>query len=241
MQVPTLQVKKLSTTAQLPVRGSVGASCFDIHADSEHVIEPGQTELVKTGLSVAVPFGYEVQIRSRSGLALKKSISVLNSPGTVDCDYRGEVGVPLHNHSKVPFVVKRGDRIAQMGVYPVAMSVIEERETLDATERGVGGFGSTGVSAQPITKRPPLDIRLLTEEEADFVVNNADRLTNVVSPDLLKQGSDNLPYVLFSKNRFYLFFPDGGVYGPYTDADSEQLVDLCGRIVAQQGKATDGR
>lgn len=118
---------------------------MDLHADAEGVIMPGERGLVKTGLAVAVPPGFEVQVRSRSGLALKQGVAVLNSPGTVDADYRGEVGVILINLGKEPFTYKQGDRIAQMGVYRVEMCAAVEVEVLEDTERGAGGFGHTGV------------------------------------------------------------------------------------------------
>ncbi|MFT3829454.1 MAG: dUTP diphosphatase [Opitutaceae bacterium] len=139
-----LRIKRLTLTAKIPVRSTEHASCFDVYADMDGVIAPGERLLVKTGLSVAVPPGYEVQVRSRSGLALKHGVMVLNSPGTVDADYRGEVGVILANFGKEPFGFKRGERIAQMGVYPVVMCAAEEVETLDETARGAGGFGHTG-------------------------------------------------------------------------------------------------
>ncbi|RME70020.1 MAG: dUTP diphosphatase [Verrucomicrobia bacterium] len=140
-----LLVKRLTETARLPVRGSEHASCFDIHADMDGTIPPGGRLLVKTGLAMAVPPGYEVQVRSRSGLALKQGVAVLNAPGTVDADYRGEVGVILINHGSEPFSFKRGDRIAQIGVYPVELCPAEEVDVLDDTVRGSGGFGHTGV------------------------------------------------------------------------------------------------
>lgn len=139
-----LRIKRLTPSAKLPVRSSEYASCFDIHADVDGAIEPGERMLVKTGLSVAVPPGYEVQVRSRSGLALKHGVMVLNSPGTIDADYRGEVGVILMNLGKETFGFKQGERIAQMGVYQVELCPTAEVETLDETARGAGGFGSTG-------------------------------------------------------------------------------------------------
>ncbi len=139
-----LQVKRLTPTARLPVRATENASCFDIHADGEGVIAPGARVLVKTGLAVAVPPGFEVQVRSRSGLALKHGVAVLNSPGTVDADYRGEVGVILANFGAEPFTFARGDRIAQIGVYRVEQGAAVEVAELDATARGAGGFGHTG-------------------------------------------------------------------------------------------------
>ncbi len=140
-----LSVKRLTATAKLPVRSTEHASCFDICADAEGVIDPGGRALIKTGLSVAVPPGFEVQVRSRSGLAIKQGVAVLNSPGTVDADYRGEVGVILVNLGTEPFAYKRGDRIAQMGVYRVEMWPVVEVTELSDTVRGAGGFGHTGV------------------------------------------------------------------------------------------------
>ena len=139
-----LRLKRLTPTAKLPVRTTEHASCFDIYSDMDGLIAPGERLLVKTGLSVAVPPGYEVQVRSRSGLAFKHGVMVLNSPGTVDADYRGEVCVILMNFGKEPFAFKQGERIAQMGVYPVSLCPITEVETLDETARGAGGFGHTG-------------------------------------------------------------------------------------------------
>lgn len=139
-----LHLKRLTATARLPVRATVNASCFDIHADMEGTIPPGGRMLVKTGWAVAVPPGYEVQVRSRSGLALKHGVAVLNSPGTVDADYRGEVGVILMNHGSESFVFHHGDRIAQMGVYRVEMCAAVEVEKLEETARGAGGFGHSG-------------------------------------------------------------------------------------------------
>jgi dUTP pyrophosphatase len=100
--------------------------------------------MIPTGLTIALPEGYEAQVRPRSGLAARHGITVLNSPGTVDADYRGEIKVLLINHGSAPFAVHRGERIAQMVVAPVSRVTFEERETLDATERGAGGYGSTG-------------------------------------------------------------------------------------------------
>jgi dUTP pyrophosphatase len=140
-----LHVKRLTPTATLPVRATENASCFDVCADLDGVIPPGERILVKTGLAVAVPPGFEIQVRSRSGLALKQGVAVLNSPGTVDADYRGEVGVILMNHGREPFAFKRGDRVAQIGVYRVEMCAAVEVEVLESTVRGAGGFGHTGV------------------------------------------------------------------------------------------------
>lgn len=122
-----------------------GSSGIDLRSNYVYKIQPGKVVLVKTGLHVQIPEGYEIQIRSRSGLALKKGIMVLNSPGTVDCDYRNEVGVILFNTSNEPFIINVGDRIAQMVVcrtYTQETEFVKVKE-LDETERK-GGFGSTG-------------------------------------------------------------------------------------------------
>lgn len=119
-----------------------------ISANSTLVIEPGARELVPTGLMIELPSGYEAQIRPRSGLALKFGVTVLNSPGTIDADYRGEIGVILINHGAEPFEVTRGLRVAQMIVAPVAKASLLETVTLGDTVRGTGGFGSTG--AKPV-------------------------------------------------------------------------------------------
>ena len=108
------------------------------------MIPPGSRALVPTGLRIALPEGYEAQVRPRSGLALKHGVTLPNSPGTIDADYRGEIGVILMNLGQEPFVVEPGDRIAQMVVAPVVRVAWSEAEALDATERGEGGFGSTG-------------------------------------------------------------------------------------------------
>ncbi len=110
----------------------------------EITIEPGSRALVPTALAIALPEGYEAQVRPRSGLALKKGITVLNSPGTIDADYRGEIGVILANLGNEPFTIRRGDRIAQMVVAPVSRVVWRSIDALDETARGAGGFGSTG-------------------------------------------------------------------------------------------------
>lgn len=109
------------------------------------MIAPGAVALIPTGLTMALPQGYEAQIRSRSGLAAKHAVVVLNSPGTIDSDYRGEIKIILINHGTTPFEIKRGDRIAQMIVAPVVQANFVLVDSLDETERGTGGFGSTGV------------------------------------------------------------------------------------------------
>ncbi len=111
--------------------------------DAEVVLAPGERRLIPTGIAIGLPDGYEAQIRPRSGLALKNGVSLVNTPGTIDADYRGEIGVILINHGQEPFTVRRGDRIAQMIVAPVVQAEFREAE-LTETARGAGGFGSTG-------------------------------------------------------------------------------------------------
>jgi len=131
----------------LPAYGSAEAAGCDLLAaiDGEITLQPGDSTIVPTGLKIALPPGYEAQVRPRSGLAAKNGVTVLNSPGTVDSDYRGEVGVILINHGRAPFVIERGMRIAQMVLAPVLHIAWAETDTLDETARGGGGFGSTGV------------------------------------------------------------------------------------------------
>ena len=130
----------------LPKYMSEHAAGMDLYAavNQETIIPPEEWRLVPTGISIALPEGFEAQVRPRSGLALKHGVSILNTPGTVDADYRGEVGVILMNHSKENLVIKRGDRIAQMIINKVERIVFEEVEELPSSDRGTGGFGSTG-------------------------------------------------------------------------------------------------
>jgi dUTP pyrophosphatase len=141
-----IQIKKLSTSASIPKYETLGSSGMDIaaHIKNNIIIFPGEKALVPTGFSIAIPRGYEVQIRPRSGLAAKKSITVLNTPGTIDADYRGEIKVILINLGKEKFVVENGERIAQMVVCPVVQANLQEVEELSQTARGSSGFGSTG-------------------------------------------------------------------------------------------------
>jgi dUTP pyrophosphatase len=133
---------------EVPRQMSAGAAGVDLPAalasGEDLTLAAGAIAMVPTGLAIALPPGYEAQIRPRSGLAAKHGVTVLNSPGTVDADYRGEVKVLLINHGEAPFTVRRGDRIAQMVVAPICAVDFEERETLDDTERGDKGHGSTG-------------------------------------------------------------------------------------------------
>ena len=128
----------------LPAYATEGAAGMDLLAAREMVIPPGGRALVPTGLAVAIPDGFEMQVRPRSGLALKHGVTVLNAPGTVDSDYRGEVGVILLNTGAEPFAIARGDRIAQAVFAPVTRAAWEEVVVLPETQRGTGGFGSTG-------------------------------------------------------------------------------------------------
>jgi dUTP pyrophosphatase len=115
-----------------------------VPADAPLTLAPGQYAMVPTGLTMALPAGYEAQVRPRSGLAAKHGVTVLNSPGTIDADYRGEISVVLINHGSAPFVIRRGERIAQMVIAEVARAELAAVASLSATERGSGGFGSTG-------------------------------------------------------------------------------------------------
>ena len=132
----------------LPAYQTAHAAGLDLLAavaeDSPVTLEPGERALIPTGLSIALPPDYEAQVRPRSGLAAKHGITVLNAPGTIDADYRGEVGVLLVNLGNAPFVIRRGERIAQMIVAPVAQAELVTVAVLPSTERGSGGFGSTG-------------------------------------------------------------------------------------------------
>ena len=140
-------IKRLSKEVSLPKYETSGSSGMDLSAniDNDVNIEPGNTAIIPTGLAISIPKGFEVQIRPRSGLAAKKKISVLNTPGTIDADYRGEIKVILINLNDKVFTVEKGLRIAQMVVCPVIQAQLEEVSELDNTHRGKGGFGSTGI------------------------------------------------------------------------------------------------
>ncbi|NNC60587.1 MAG: dUTP diphosphatase [Erythrobacter sp.] len=128
----------------LPAYATDGAAGMDIVSAEDVTLAPGARHAVATGIGVAIPEGYEIQVRPRSGLAIKHGISVPNTPGTVDSDYRGEVRVILINHGEDAFAISRGDRIAQLVLAPVTRATWDEVEALDDTDRGAGGFGSTG-------------------------------------------------------------------------------------------------
>jgi dUTP diphosphatase len=141
-----VRIQRLRPDAQLPKYMSDGAAGMDLAAslDSDVTIAPGKRALVGTGLAIALPRGHEAQVRPRSGLAAKHGVTVLNAPGTIDEDYRGEIKVILINHGDEPFVVKSGERIAQLVIARVERVVLDEQESLDGSARGAGGFGHTG-------------------------------------------------------------------------------------------------
>ena len=141
-----LLIKKLQKNIVLPEYKTIGSSGMDLMANVEQTIKllPSEKKIISTGIMVAIPENYEIQIRPRSGLAAKRGISVLNTPGTIDSDYRGEIKVILINLGKEIFEINKNDRIAQMIVCPVIKVELEEVENLPKTVRGVGGFGSTG-------------------------------------------------------------------------------------------------
>ena len=142
-------IKRLQNATDLPLpeRMSEAAAGFDLYANIKHnvILKMGEQQLVPTGISIALPFGYEAQVRPRSGLALKHGVTVLNSPGTVDADYRGEIGAILVNHSNYDYVVRRGDRIAQLVIAKVEIAEFEEVNELPESERGSSGYGSTSL------------------------------------------------------------------------------------------------
>jgi dUTP pyrophosphatase len=140
-------IKRLSNNIPLPKYETEGSSGMDLTANVDKVIEiqPGKSEIIPTGLALSIPKNYEIQIRPRSGLAAKNQISVLNTPGTIDEDYRGEIKVILINLGEKKFKIEKGLRIAQMVLCPVIKAELEEADELDETKRGSGGFGSTGI------------------------------------------------------------------------------------------------
>lgn len=139
-----MKIKKLHQDAVIPSYQSQGAAGFDFHAIEDLVLKPGQRGLVGTGLAVAIEKNYELQVRPRSGLALKHGISLVNTPGTIDSDYRGEVKIILINHGQEDFTITKGERIAQGVINEIYQAKIEVVKDLDSTERGENGFGSTG-------------------------------------------------------------------------------------------------
>ena len=150
MSQPIIHIHKLDHAADfdLPNYQTQGAAGLDISAalKEDIILEPGCFKAIPTGLTMAIPQGYEVQIRPRSGLAFKQGVTVLNSPGTIDSDYRGEVKIALINHGPEPVIITHGMRIAQMVVASCARAILKEADSLDETARGIGGFGSTGTT-----------------------------------------------------------------------------------------------
>lgn len=146
MRVAITRVTDGTHDVPLPAYATAGSAGMDVRAavEGEMTVAPGETVLVPTGFAIAVPAGHEAQIRPRSGLAIKHGIGVLNAPGTIDSDYRGEVRIILTNFSRIPFIIRRGDRIAQMVIAPFVRAEWDERPSLDDTDRGAGGFGHTG-------------------------------------------------------------------------------------------------
>ncbi len=147
MEPVAVEIKRVgSVEVPLPSYQSKGAAGLDLHAalPGRVTLEPGQRELIPTGLCIAIPEGYEGHIRPRSGLALHHGVTVLNSPGTIDADFRGEIGIVLINHGSEPFVVEPKTRVAQLVISPVARVVLKETEELPPTSRADGGYGSTG-------------------------------------------------------------------------------------------------
>ena len=142
----TLRFKRIHPDAVLPAYAHPSDAGMDLKSVADVVIPRGGRALVPTGLVVLLPPGYEAQVRPRSGLALKHGVTVLNSPGTIDSGYRGEIGVILANFGADDFAVKTGDKIAQLVIAPVTQPQVEEADVVDETDRGVGGFGSTGVA-----------------------------------------------------------------------------------------------
>jgi dUTP pyrophosphatase len=142
----TIKIKRLRSEAVLPAYMSQHAAGMDLFAcpDEEMIVNPGCRAIVPTGIAIAIPVGYEGQVRPRSGLALHRGVTLVNTPGTIDSDYRGELGIIIINHGNEDFIVTAGDRIAQLVIAPVQKAILEQVEQLDATERNDGGFGHTG-------------------------------------------------------------------------------------------------
>lgn len=144
-----IKIKRLHENAIIPKYATIGSAGFDFHSVDDIIIYPGETALVKTGLSFEIPINYELQVRPRSGMSLKTKLRVSNSPGTVDSDYRGEICIIMDNidiksNHRIPYEIKKGDRIAQGVICPIIQVTFEEVNKLNETERNTGAFGSTG-------------------------------------------------------------------------------------------------
>ena len=146
MQTINVKIWRESNTIAIPEYATPGSAGVDLCSTMYCMIKPGEQALIPTGIKLAIPEGYEAQIRPRSGLSLDKKITIPNSPGTIDSDYRGEIRVLLKNEGEDPFTLRFGDRIAQMVFVPVVQAKFEEVKALDETKRGSGGFGSTGIN-----------------------------------------------------------------------------------------------
>lgn len=168
--MPKIKVKSLDVSVPLPAYATSGSAGLDLYAavPAPVLLQPSSRALIPCGFALELPEGYEAQIRPRSGLALKFGITVANAPGTVDSDYRGEVKVILINLSDKPYTVEPGHRIAQMVIARVERAVLEPADTLDATERGAGGFGSTGQTGESL-KGPGLSNVGVHHEGAEVV------------------------------------------------------------------------
>ena len=149
MDTIVVKFKRLDNNADLPLPSyqSDGSSGLDLCAavSNNLTLQPGDIKLIPTGLSISLPEGYEAQIRSRSGLALRYGLGLVNAPGTIDADYRGEIGIIAINWGKKPVTIKRGERIAQMVIHRVSRAIVKEVNELDTTQRGKGGFGHSGM------------------------------------------------------------------------------------------------
>jgi dUTP pyrophosphatase len=139
-----VEIVKLDKSLPTPFYAHHGDAGMDLYSAAELILNPGERAIVPSGIKIAIPYGFEVQIRPRSGLAAKHGISIVNAPGTIDHQYRGELGIIMINHSKDPFPIKKGERIAQMVFNKIEFAYLQEVEELSSTERGSGGFGSTG-------------------------------------------------------------------------------------------------
>lgn len=146
MKSPAIEIKRIKPSTQLPRYMTSLSAGMDISAEPDEpiLLAPGERCLIPTGIAVAIPPGFEIQVRPRSGLAINHGVTLVNTPGTIDADYRGEIKIIVINHGRDVFEIKPGDRIAQLVVAPVVQAQLIEVSTLDSTERGSGGFGHTG-------------------------------------------------------------------------------------------------
>ena len=188
-----IKFKKLNDNAVIPAYQTKGSAGADLVSVEEKTLIPGETAMVSTGFSMEIPDGYEVQIRPRSGLAAKHSITVTNSPGTVDSDFRGEVKVILTNLGKADFTIKPGDRVAQMVVAKVEQPEFELVDELSETERGEGGFGSTGKSGESNKTFNPGFVYETTAKLATFLEDNGLKMSGDELVDFLNRNGAEKP------------------------------------------------